>query len=702
MKKTLRTLMMGMMALLGCTALTSCSNDDEPQVAQQEGQKGYVEFTLSRGADTRTAYAAKDGGLNVTWSDGDKMVVLYGLGTTDEIVEVFGLVSGEGTTKATFAKSDSNLKGKSGTVSLEYLPGINETNYKTQVFDFSEQSGSLENFADYDAFAFSANLTNGIITEAEYQAVMAVYHFKAEDINFGVSDAKVDFIFAGGTNAFAWDGPKKGSIIVKGVSLTGGKLDKDLYVVVYASQAPTTLTIGSQTFALPTDKLEAGKMYTFAQKDLIVYQAPLTIKAIEAGTITISNPLGLVISYQKNGGEKVTSTKDDTSDIGIPVVAGDEVQLFGENASYADISNYTNIQSSAACKVYGNIMSLIDRNKYSTLTAFGDGTSYNFANLFKDNTKLTDASGLILPATTLAVRCYESMFEGCTSLTAAPALGATTLARRCYESMYEGCTSLKAAPALNATTLANFCYAFMFKGCTALTEAPALPATTLTESCYSYMFQGCTALTEAPALLATTLAVDCYDSMFYNCTALTEAPALPATTLADYCYSNMFQNCTLLTAAPALPATTLANHCYSNMFNGCTLLTKAPLLSATTLKDYCYSSMFDGCTSLTEAPALNATTLTVSCYSNMFKGCTSLTEAPTLPATTLVEDCYYHMFDGCTKLSSVTCLATDITASGTVSWLYHVASTGTFTKAASMESWQEGKDGIPSGWSVKN
>ncbi len=26
MKKTLRTLMMGMMALLGCTALTSCTN----------------------------------------------------------------------------------------------------------------------------------------------------------------------------------------------------------------------------------------------------------------------------------------------------------------------------------------------------------------------------------------------------------------------------------------------------------------------------------------------------------------------------------------------------------------------------------------------------------------------------------------------------------------------------------------------------
>ena len=73
--------------------------------------------------------------------------------------------------------------------------------------------------------------------------------------------------------------------------------------------------------------------------------------------------------------------------------------------------------------------------------------------------------------------------------------GDTTLANNCYSSMFNGCTSLTQAPALPATTLANYCYNSMFNGCTSLTQAPALPATTLASSCYQSMFQGCTAIT---------------------------------------------------------------------------------------------------------------------------------------------------------------------------------------------------------------
>ena len=173
---------------------------------------------------------------------------------------------------------------------------------------------------------------------------------------------------------------------------------------------------------------------------------------------------------------------------------------------------------------------------------------------------------------TMAASCYEPMFNGCTSLTQAPALPATTLAEGCYASMFSGCTSLTQAPALPATTLADYCYYDMFNGCTSLTQAPALPATTLASSCYMQMFSGCTSLTQAPALPATTLEISCYMQMFYDCTSLTQAPALPATTLAYYCYAVMFNGCTSLTQAPALPATTLASSCYYNMFNGCTSL----------------------------------------------------------------------------------------------------------------------------------
>ena len=70
----------------------------------------------------------------------------------------------------------------------------------------------------------------------------------------------------------------------------------------------------------------------------------------------------------------------------------------------------------------------------------------------------------------------------------------TTLAGRCYNSMFYGCTGLTSAPELPATTLAAGCYNNMFRGCTGLTSAPELPATTLANSCYNNMFYGCVQL----------------------------------------------------------------------------------------------------------------------------------------------------------------------------------------------------------------
>lgn len=144
---------------------------------------------------------------------------------------------------------------------------------------------------------------------------------------------------------------------------------------------------------------------------------------------------------------------------------------------------------------------------------------------------------------------------------------------------------------------------------------------------------------------------------------------------------------------------------FRGLFYNCANITSAEnlILPAPTLAPYCYRSMFYGCTSLTTAPELPATTLADNCYYQMFQGCTSLTTAPVLPATTLGIECCQYMFKGCTSLNSITCLATDISATDcTYNWVYGVAGTGTFVKAASMNDWQTGYDGIPDGWTVQN
>ena len=196
-----------------------------------------------------------------------------------------------------------------------------------------------------------------------------------------------------------------------------------------------------------------------------------------------------------------------------------------------------------------------------------------------------------------------------------------------------------------------------------------------------------------------------FTGLFSNCTKLVSAEnlVLPATTLTQQCYRYMFRDCTSLTTEPKLPATNLAYFCYGDMFSNCTSLTTAPELPATILADYSYNNMFTNCRSLTTAPALPATTLADSCYIRMFRGCWSLTTVPELPATTLEQNCYNSMFEYCGKLNYIKCLATDISASGcTNNWVSGVASTGTFVKNPSMESWTTGVSGIPTGWTVQD
>ena len=138
----------------------------------------------------------------------------------------------------------------------------------------------------------------------------------------------------------------------------------------------------------------------------------------------------------------------------------------------------------------------------------GNMTDRQYSDLFK-NTKVVDASKLLLRATTLAERCYQSMFYECTSLTTAPELPTTTLAPYCYQSMFYNCTSLTTAPALPATTLAGNCYQSMFRDCSSLTSAPELPATTLVEGCYYWMFRGCASLNHIKCLATDISANSC-------------------------------------------------------------------------------------------------------------------------------------------------------------------------------------------------
>lgn len=129
---------------------------------------------------------------------------------------------------------------------------------------------------------------------------------------------------------------------------------------------------------------------------------------------------------------------------------------------------------------------------------------------------------------------FYKLFNGCSALKKAPKLP-MTLAANCYAYLFAG-TGITAAPELAQTTLAMGCYQHMFEGCTSLTAAPELPASTLADYCYNSMFKDCTSINEAPLLYSRTVDVGCYSNMFNGCTSLNivRANIQPENMTSDY------------------------------------------------------------------------------------------------------------------------------------------------------------------------
>ena len=147
--------------------------------------------------------------------------------------------------------------------------------------------------------------------------------------------------------------------------------------------------------------------------------------------------------------------------------------------------------------------------------------------------------------------------------------------------------------------------------------------------------------------------------------------------------------------------TTAEFNCYGNILS---LIYGDNFTGQTTLptgSSYNFANFFRGCLGIHSAENLILPeNVTEYCYFLMFRNCSSLTGTPVLPAATLADNCYYSMFLYCDAVNYIKCLATVLGENSTLYWLDGVSPTGTFVKAASMNDWQSGVDGIPENWTV--
>ena len=525
---------MAALLMAGAAIFTACSSDDAvvEQTPEQSADKTYtLTVQASKGMGTRALTldeTTTPNTLNATWK-------------TDENVYVMKVVesatrAGAPTGVKTITWADGSLSPQAvgttatltGSLSGYTIEADDELTLQFPRggngiidLDYRGQDGTLEKIAsDYDyatAKITVANVDNGgnITTEndpVDFTNQQAIVRFTLLDkAGNAINPTELTVSPAVATASYQDNYSLQNNGTTNLIITPDGSTN-----VVYAAlrgvdnrDLTLTATVGDNTYTYEKSGVTFthGKFYDIAVK--MNAATPLTMEATTAGTIVVKNPRS-GMKYSLNGGDKTTMTETTTID----VAKGDKVQFYGDGTSinkyYYDWS-YTNIAGgSAEVKVYGNIMSLVDETGYASNTKLTG--EYAFQYLFKENTTLTDASGLLLPATTLTMACYDGMFSGCSSLITAPALPTTTLTAGCYSNMFSGCSRLITAPALPATTLTAGCYSNMFLDCSRLTTAPVLPAKTLANYCYNCMFSGCSSLNSVTCLATDNNA---YESTSY-------------------------------------------------------------------------------------------------------------------------------------------------------------------------------------------
>ena len=272
--------------------------------------------------------------------------------------------------------------------------------------------------------------------------------------------------------------------------------------------------------------------------------------------------------------------------------------------------------------------------------------------------------------TGLLTNFYESAFENCISLTAAPALPETTLANACYKRMFYNCSSLVTAYDFPEMKLASSCFESMFENCSALLNGPtALSATAFANDCCFNMFQNCISLSSCMTEITASTPNElkffnrCFANMFKNCYSLLKAPAIALdkvnSSAAGYC-SSMFENCYNLITSPAqLPLSAISNYGYQKMFANCRSLTTFSAFASVNTKINlfgCYQ-MFKDCISLSKMPGLNIKTVLSGGMQEMFLNCQSLIDLSQINIdfsdgnTASQGKCCNNMFKGCLRLN---------------------------------------------------
>ena len=387
--------------------LTACSND----LVREEilSDKGcFLTLNAQKGGTTTDTRGlnlpSETSDINAIWSEGDYVTVLSTTGQT--LGTMVPTSTGSATTK---------LKAKLNTP-------VSYGDQLTLVFprttrDYTGQKGTLADIAakyDYATASVTVNYADDSFvsaTDAHFLNQQAIVKFKLMDGTKALNATSMTIAADGLLQNASTPGP---------VTITPETATNEIYTALSGINGTVTLTAiaGNKTYtstSTTSHTFSNGKYYVITapmQKPSVSYPEPLTLECFNSTDgrgcyVTVTDYHDL--EYTTDGG--ATWTEYTRS---IYLAIGKKISFRGERSTDGTgSSNYMNIQCNGDCYIYGNVMSLLSKDNYATMTELP--YDHTFQNLFKDNQFISHAEGkdLVLPATELRKNCYFQMFSGC-------------------------------------------------------------------------------------------------------------------------------------------------------------------------------------------------------------------------------------------------------------------------------------------------
>lgn len=463
MNKYLSNILMLAVLLLAGTALTSCSHSDDPAPEPEpSGPKTYtLTIKASKSPDTALTRALTLDGttLKATWAEGEAVTV-YNKSKNAPIDGTLIVQSDKETIKGTLTgtiEADDVL-------TLKFL----SPDYNSQDGTLTGTAKSIDKTCDYAEATVnvqSVDASNNVT-------------FKESSATFTNQQIIVKFTLKN-TDGSALLNPTALTVdyLTGSVSLTGiptttysgqtySNGDGVLYVAmpnIKGKDMKLTATVGTKTYTYWKSNVpfqDNKYYYTVNVKMFDPFSTPLTIEAVvddNENDVSFINYSGtLYYSFDNSSWQEYTYTIDLKE-------KGQKVYFKGDDITNSS-TDVTQIICRGNCYVYGNIMSLIDKDNFAQTTVLS--YSNTFSRLFYDEGNSVHiyshpSKELVLPATTLTPACYNEMFRGCSNLVRAPELPASeltySLQNNAYSGMFINCSSLKFIKCLATDISATDC-----------------------------------------------------------------------------------------------------------------------------------------------------------------------------------------------------------------------------------------------------